>query len=495
MPENSPTAIQKSLPTNLEELTKLLGDPIDLQVQTYGSDHSLGVVYLDSLTDEIDLKTNLLRPILPLLEERARSLDKIVTLLPETGLHQCPDMETAAADLLQGRVVLFLNRESTAFSFKLPGWARHELKEPKSEAIVHGPREGFTETLSENVGIIRRWIHDHRLRADQLNIGRRTKTKVAVIYLSDVARPRLVQEVKKRLSAIDIDGVIDSGYLEQLIKDRRASIFPLTQATERTDKVTAGILEGRVAILVDKSPFVILVPVTANELYQSSEDYYIDFWLASLNRLFRLLGNILAVGLPGLYVAFASANPDLLPTQLTLLLAGSRAHAPLPLALEVFLLEVMVGIFFESGIRLPGMLSQTIGISFGVTIGLASILSGLVSPITMMIVAITAVASYTSPNFSVGTVWRLLKYFMLLAASLYGFFGLSIAGVLILGHMADLKSFGVSYMAPWAPLQWPELIDAPVRAPFWSRWKRPKTYRPQDQLRFGSAKEEDDEND
>jgi hypothetical protein len=464
-------------------------------VELHGPDQVIGIAYLESLVDEKDLKANLLTPLLQLIPERKYSLEKIATLLPQTGYKKYTDLETAASDLLQGRTLVFLDNETEAISFKTQGWAKHELKEPKSEPVVHGPREGFTETLNENIGMIRRWIADRRLRADHLDIGRRTKTKIAVMYLSDVANPRLVKEVKKRLSAIDIDGIIDSGYIEISIKDRRASIFQMTQSTERTDKVTAGILEGRVAILVDKSPFAILVPVTINELYQSSEDYYIDFWLASFTRLIRLFGTILAVGLPGLYVALVAVNPELLPTQFALTIASSRARVPLPLVAEVFILEVVVGIIYEAGLRLPGTLSQTVGIVFGVILGVVGAFSGLVSPATMIVVAITAIASYTGPNYTVGLVWRILKYIMLLAASLFGFFGLTIAGVLILGHAADLKSFGVSILAPWAPLEWPELADAAIRAPFWTRWNRPSTYRPQDRLRSGGTKREDDEND
>ncbi|MGE5529683.1 MAG: spore germination protein [Patescibacteria group bacterium] len=336
------------------------------------------------------------------LPERNDSLDKLATLLPQTGFQKYTDLETAASDLLLGRTLVFLDNETEAISFKTQGWARHELKEPTLEPAIRGPREGFTETLSENIGMIRRWIEDRRLRADQLKVGRRTKTKIAVMYLSDVAQPRLVAEVKRRLSAIDIDGIIDSGYLEQLIADRRASIFQLSQATERTDKVTASILEGRVAILVDKSPFVILVPVTVNELYQSAEDFYLNFWLASFTRLLRLLGNVLAVGLPGLYVAFASVNPDLLPPQFALIIASSRAHAPLPLVAEVFILEVALGVFYEAALRLPGALSQTVGIVSGIILGLVGIFSGIVSPATVIVVAVTAVASYTGPNYAVG---------------------------------------------------------------------------------------------
>lgn len=493
--EHISTKIHKTLAANLKNLSAFLGDPIDLNIGYYGNASSVGIAFLESLVNETDLKTNLINPLVQLLNESKISLDKITSMLPETGARPLTDLEGAASDLLEGRTVLFLDGETGAFSYRTQGWAKHEIKEPKSEEVIRGPREGFTETLNENIGMIRRWIEDCRLRADHMKIGRRTQTKVAIMYLSDVAQPYIVQEVKKRLSAIDIDGIIESGYIEQLIKDRRASVFPLTQSTERTDKVAAGILEGRVAILVDKSPFVILVPVTVNELYQSSEDYSVDFWLASFSRLLRLFGNVLAVGLPGLYVALAAVNPELLPTQMALAIAGSRAHAPLPLVAEVFILEVAVGIFYEAGMRLPGKLSQTLEIVAGVILGLVGVASGFVSSATTIVVAFTAIASYTGPYYTMGIVWRILKYIMLLAASIFGFFGLTVAGVLILAQTADLKSFGVSYLAPWAPLQWPELADAPIRMPFWMRWNRPKTYRPQDSLRSGGTKREDDEDD
>lgn len=496
MPDDSAsTPIQKTVADNFNQLSSILGNPIDLNVEFHGIGNSIGIAYLDSLINEKDIKTDLLTPLLQILTGNNPSIDQLAGLLPQTGSRRLDDLEAAASDLLEGRTLIFLEAETCGLSFKTPGWLKREPLEPEGEKALRGPREGFTETLSDNIGMIRRWVADHHLRADQLQIGRRTKTNIAVMYLDDVAAPRLVKEVKKRITAIDIDGVIESSYLELSIKDRRASLFPLTQSTERTDKATAAILEGRVAILVDKSPFVILVPVTLDELYHAADDYYLDFWVASLLRLFRLLGNILAVGLPGLYVALYSVNPELLPTQFALTLAGSRAHIAFTLPIEVILVELVVGIFLEAGVRLPGLLNQTVGIVFGVLLALAGVFSGLVSLGTVIVIALSAVASFAGPNFAIGQVWRFLKYIMLLAASFFGFFGLTIAGVLILAHAADLNSFGVSYMAPWAPLEWPELGNAPVRAPFWSRWNRPKTYRPQDRLRSGGTKREDDEND
>ncbi|MGE5530131.1 MAG: spore germination protein [Patescibacteria group bacterium] len=482
-----------SVRANLERVDELLGHPLDLATEIHGPDGCAGLAYITGLSDAADLKSHLLLPLLQLLSAAPRTPEDLARLLPETSPRPCQAMDDILESLLQGRAVLFLEGHAAALSFATQGWTRRPPKEPESERVIRGPREGFTETLDENVAMIRRWIKDSRLRADLLEIGRRTRTGVAVVYLSDVAQPSLVGEVKKRLSAIDLDGVIESGYLEQLIKDRRASIFPLTQATERTDKAAAAVLEGRVAILADKSPFAILVPVTVNELYQSAEDYYFDFWLGGFLRLVRLLGNNLAVALPGLYVALAAVHPGLLPTQFALALAAARLRIPIPLVAEVLLLELAVEFFREAGLRLPGMIGQTLGIVAGVVVGITSVQAGIVSPATLVVVAVTAIASFTGPNYAMGIAWRLLKYILLFAAAAFGLYGMTIAGMLILAHAADVKSFGVSFLAPWAPLQWTELADAPIRAPFWLKWRRPATYRPQDRLRTGGAKREDED--
>lgn len=375
------------------------------------------------------------------------------------------------------------------------GWLKRGPQESETERVIRGPREGFTETLEDNIGLVRRWIRDPNLKVEELCVGRRTKTRLVFLYLQDVAHPRVVKEVRRRVAALDLDGVLESGYLQQLITDRRASIFPLIQATERSDRIAAGLLEGRVAILVDKSATALLVPVTINELYQTPEDYYLSFWLGSFLRLIRLLGNNLAVALPGLYIAVTGFHPELLPTKLALVIAGTRIRVPVPLVTELFIWEIAVEVFREAGLRLPGAVGQTLGVVVGVVLGLTAVQAGFVSPATLVVVTITAIASFTGPNYEVGVTWRLLKYLLTAAAALLGLYGLTIAGLLVLVHAADLKSFGVSYLAPWAPLQWEELGDAPVRKPFWARWHRPETYRPRNKLRSGGTKREDDEED
>ncbi|MGQ9779909.1 MAG: spore germination protein [Bacillota bacterium] len=306
---------------------------------------------------------------------------------------------------------------------------------------------------------------------------------MAVLYLADVADRGLVEEVGRRLSRIEIDGIVDSGYLEQLTTDNRRSLFPLTQSTERPDKVVAAILEGRAAILVDGSPTAILVPATVNELYQSPDDYYYGLFHGSFLRAFRLLGNLLAVALPGLYVALVGVNPELLPIKFALAVAESRAGIALPLLLEILLMEIIIEIFREGSLRLPTTIGQTIGVAAGIVLGMAGVNAGIVSNATLVVVVIAAIASYSGPSYEVGITWRILRFGMIFAAAFLGLFGLAVFGLVILAHAANQNSFGVSYLAPWAPMRPRALLDTITRRSL-SQTERAGTYHPMEKGRF-----------
>ncbi|HYH03657.1 MAG TPA: spore germination protein [Bacillota bacterium] len=473
----------------VQAILELTGQPADLRLLSLGEDGSLNVMYLKSLVT--------LENYQGLINSLAQGLfvenGQISALGMNRSFQTHSDLNLAIEKLLEGRLLIIKAGQTNVFSLDLQGWLKRPPQEPQTERLIRGPREGFVETLDDNIGMVRRWVQDTKLKVEEMRLGRRTKTRVAIMYLSDVAQPRMVNEVNRRLSAIDIDGILESGYIEQLITDRRASIFPLTQCTERSDKVAAAILEGRVALLVDKSPTSVIVPVTINEMYQSPEDYYYNFWIGSFLRLIRLLGNNLAVIFPGLYIALVAFHPEMLPTPLALSIAATSARVPLPTVAELLLLEIMVEIFREAGLRLPGAVGQTLGVVAGIVLGMSAVEAGFVSPATLVVVAITAIASFTGPNYSVGIAWRLLKFFVVIAAAFFGLYGIIVGGMLILIHAADLKSFGVSYLAPWAPLQWNELNDGAVRKPFWARRYRPETYRPQDELRSGGTKREDNQ--
>jgi spore germination protein len=467
----------------LNDIARLLGNPADLKIIGAGSDQA--VIYLDGLIDEM-----LLQQRLPWNRVTGPSPDRPETVSDwETGI-----LPQIVAALASGQALGFeelRGRRLNLETISVPGWQQRPIEEPSSEQLIRGPREGFTETIAVNTAMIRRWLPDPHLRVEELRSGTRTRTAVRLLYLLDLADPDLVREVRRRIAAIEIDGVLESGYLEQLITDNRFTVFPLLQSTERSDKVTAGILEGRVAILVDKSPFALIVPATINELYQSPEDYYFNFYLGSFLRGFRLLGNNLAVALSGLYVALSSSNPELLPTSFAFAIAESRRGIPYPIFMEVLLLEIMVEVFREAGLRLPKNVNQTLGVVAGIGLALAAVQTHLVSGASLAAVAVGAIASFSSPSFAIGIPWRIFKFILIFGAACLGIVGLTLAGILILTHAATLTSFGVSYLAPWAPGQSRELRDSLFREPLWLRFFRPRTYHSRNRRRMSNTKNEE----
>lgn len=479
----------------IDYLRSALGDPVDFRLEST-FDGKLAIIFLASLTQRTEIQSNFLEPLHRLEAEKIdlitdHSWEPILKAIPEAGCAERRNMDEVLADLTTGRTVLYLDGISVTYSFDTVHGAKRQPTPPQFERTIRGSRLSFVENFHDNLSFIRQSINDVSLRIEGLRIGRRTKSEFAVLYLQDVADPQVVREVKRRLNQIKIDGVITIGYLEQLITDNRWSLFPLVQTTERPDKVVSAILEGRVAILDSGGSNAAIVPTTLNELYQSPEDYYWSLLFGSFLRFFRIMGNNLAVALPGLYIALLGVNPELLPIRFALTVSGSRMGVALPLVIELLLMEILVEIFREASLRLPITVSTTLGVTAGIVLGIAAVGAGIVSNATLVVVVVTAIASYSGPDYGIGLSWRIIKYFLIIMAALWGLFGLTIAGLVILGHAAMQNSFGVPFLSPWAPLYPAELNDTIIRRPIWQRW-RAKIYHPQEKGRFYSRKGEDD---
>ncbi len=435
------------------------------------------------------MQTYLITPLLEIGKEVNPTWEKLLRIIPK-GIHfRRHHMEEAIHDLLNGFTLVHLSGSGEVYTFDTHQEVKRQPSEPSVERTIRGPKVSLLEIIDENILWIRRSIKNCHLRVDGMNIGDRTQTKIVILYLDDVADQGIVTEVHKRLSAINIDGVVDSGYVEQLITDNRYSVFPLTQSTERPDKIVAAILEGRIAILVDGSSNGIVVPVTVNELYQSPEDYYFSFWFGAFLRFFRILGNNIAVALPGLYVALVGVNPELLPIKFALAISGSRMGVAFPILIEIMVMETVLEVFREGSLRLPTTVSQTLGVTAGIVLGAASVAAGLVSNATLVVVIITAIASYSGPSYEIGLSWRVLRFALILAAAFMGIYGLLIAGIMILTHAAIQNSFGIAYLAPWAPIEILELEDTVIRRPLWIR-RRLRVYHPSDRFRYGKKEDQ-----
>jgi len=362
----------------------------------------------------------------------------------------------------------------------LKEWPNRGVQEPVAESLVRGPREGFTETLRFNTSLIRRRIRTPRLKFDMSEVGLHTKTHICVTYIDGLVNPATVAEIKRRVQDIEIDGVLESGYIEDYIKDDYRTPFVLLDRTERPDKVCAALLDGRAAIVVDNTPFALIAPAVFPEFMQSTEDYYEG---TEYIRPFRWLALIMTLTLPSLYVAITTFHQEMIPSSLALSIAAQREGVPFPAVVEALIMEVIFDLLREGGLRMPQPLGSVMGIVGAVVIGQAAVAAGIVSPFIVIIVAGTAISSFLIPNYSSSFAIRLLRYPMLFLAGAFGLVGIFLGLMFLLLHLASLRSFGVPYLYPLAPAVPGEWQDVFIRAPWWKMVWRPRLFRSPDRRR------------
>jgi len=395
-------------------------------------------------------------------------------------------IENIVDAILSGDTVILIENIDKGLVFDTKGWPARGVSEPQTETVIRGPRDGFTESVKVNMTLVRRRIKDVNLKIKMKKVGRRSKTSVAIMYIDDIVDKSLVQEVNERLNSIDIDAVLDSSILENLIEDNYLSAFPQIENTERPDSVAAALYEGRIAIIVDNSPFVLIVPATIGTLLQSSEDYYTRWQEAQAVRLLRLLAVGLSLLSPALYISIISYHPGLLPTKLTYYLGASRINVPFPAVVETFLMEVTIELIRESGTRISGPIGTTVGIVGGLIIGQAAVEAGIVSPILIIIVAITTISSFAIPSYEMAAGLRVWRFILIFLAAIFGLYGV-ILGVIILGtHLIKLNSFGVPYTSPYSGLGVGsgELKDTLIKAPIQQLKERPGFTNPRNKIRM-----------
>lgn len=375
--------------------------------------------------------------------------------------------------MLHGDTGLLVAGENKALSISSRAYEKRGVGEPDTESVIRGPREGFVENLRSNTALIRRRVRTPQLKIETIRVGRLSRTDVAICYIQGVTPPTIVVEAKRRLSRIDIDGIVDSAAIEEFLEDAPYSPFPQTIPTERPDIVAANLFEGRIAVLVDGSPFALIVPVTLWSLLQASEDYYERFFIGTFLRLLRYVLAVLALLGPALYVAITTFHQEMIPTQLLLTVAATREGIPFPSVVEALMMELMFEALREAGVRLPRNVGQAVSIVGALVIGQAAVQAGLVSAPMVIIVAITGIASFAFPRFNLGVTVRLLRFPMMILASTFGLYGIVIGVLAIMIHVAGLRTFGVPYSSPVAPLLGHALRDIVIRPPTWWRGHRP----------------------
>lgn len=404
-------------------------------------------------------------------------------VLPICETYEAAELHGLNQSILIGFTALLIEGMPHALLIGSSGMKTRAINEPSSEALLRGPRIGFTEVLSENTSMLRRQGYSEDLEINMYEVGTRIKRKLVIAYMKEIVNPDLLQEVRDRVGKINMDFIAESGYVEQLIEDDYLSPFQQAHNTERPDRVITGLLEGRIAILLDGTPFALIVPVTFSMLLQSPEDYY-DRWLpGTLLRMLRFFAAFLALLAPALYISFISFHPGLIPTELAVTIIETRQGVPFPSLIEVLILEISIEILREAGIRLPKPIGPAMGIVGGLIIGEAAVQAGIVSPFLVIVVAVTAISSFSIPVYSAGITLRILRFAGMLCAAVLGMFGTILFILFICGHLSKLKSFGVPYVTPISPFRLNDWKDLFLRAPLPFMNKRPDMMKTQDKKR------------
>ena len=493
--------LHKDLEANIAQVREIMGESQDVIVRRMASRKvKIAFVYLEGMVDYTIVNDFVLKPIV--LEAREAKPDRdyspkelyerlLYYSTPAGEVAEACDFDQLIFLVLTGIGAVLIDGVDKALMVSAKGWPQRAVSEPNIEAVIRGPREGFTETLRTNTVLIRRRIRDPNLRIITTQIGRRSKTDVAMAYIKGIADPDLVDEVKKRLETIDIDLVIESAYIEQMIEDNWWSPFPTVQETERPDKVAAGLVEGRVAIIVDNTPFALLVPANINMFMVSPEDAYLRWSGGSFIRLLRFGANFVAMLLPALYIALTSFHPEMLPTGLALSIAATRENVPFPAYAEAFLMELSLELLREAGIRLPGPISQTIGIVGALVVGSAAVQASIVSPVMVIVVAFTAIAAFSTPTVSFSVAIRQIRFLFMILATFSGIYGIMLGLLLLVSHVATLKSFGLGYVEPFAPLSLSDLKDVMIRLPLPAMHTRPSILGADDAVRMQDRRQND----
>jgi spore germination protein len=486
--KSKPPQLSTDLQKNKVFLQEILQDCGDVSFHDFHfspSQTKALLLYQQGLVDKKSINESILQPLMDMKTKFPSDIAVLGdSLIHFAGQEATNEIHSIIDCVFTGQTALLVDGINQALLLDTISWDKRSIDEPKTEVAVRGPREGFIESLQTNLGLIRRRIKDSRLKVLYYPMGRRSKTKVALLYMDKLTPPDLLQEVQNRFERVDMDIILDAGYIEQMIEDKWTTIFPQMQLTERPDEVAAGLAEGRVAIMIDTSPGVLIAPSTLNTLMHSSDDYYSRWIIGSFIRGFRFTASIFSILLPALYVALTSFNPEMLPTQFALSIASSRKNVPFPAFIEAFVLEAFIELIREAGIRLPGNLGQAISIVGGLIIGQAAVSAGLVSPVMLTVVGLTAISNFTIPNFDAGQAIRVIRFLFLVLAAFLGLYGMSLGIILVFSHLCMLKTFGYSYLSPWSPLEPQDLKDSIIRLPWPVMRRRPRYLEPMESNRL-----------
>lgn len=452
------------------------------------------ILYIEGMVDAKTINDFLLRPLMSLNKEtKHKSISTAITnnitvrkvkkfnledyiynsLVPQNDIKRITEFSKIISDINSGNCALFVDTIGTAFSLEVKGFKHRNVSEPQNEVVVRGSQEAFVEVIRINTSILRRLVNNENLIIENTTVGDVSQTKVAICYLKNIANDDLVGEVKYRINNLDIDSLISSGQLEQLIQDNGNTSFPQMLSTERPDKVANLLFEGRVAIIVNGSPYVLVAPSIFVDFISSPEDLNLKYQYSNILRIIRIIAIFFSLLLPGLYIAISTYHPELIPTELLFAIASSRESVPFPIIFEIVIMEISFELIREAGLRVPSPIGPTIGIVGALILGEAAVSASIVSPILIIIVSITAICSFAVPDFSLSFTLRFLRFLFLFLGYVAGFLGIAFGLFIYIAILSNLKSFGVPYLSPYFPSGNKNTDSSLFLRPIWLREQRP----------------------
>ena len=477
---NEKVAVSKRLSENIAQMEEFFHECDDIKKKKLMLGRQMDVAcYLTFIEVSVDMGTSALSEVLKYLKGLGK--EEIYQALEQNALGisdatYFDTIEDAVDGLLTGEVILFVDGFDRAVKIPDDGYPNMGITEADSEKVIRGSNEGFCDSVKQNAALIRKRIRSPKVKVKQKKCGMRSNTNVYLVFMEDLVYPGLVREIGHRLEGFEIDGVLDSGVIEQLTEEKWYSPFPQFQTTERPDRAAMAVLEGRVVVLSDNSPVGLILPTDYNSFIKTSDDYYNRWEIASFGRLLRYVASFFAMTLPGFYLAVTNFHTQILPTMLLLSFADARSGVPFPAVVEVILMELSFELLREAGVRLPGAMGNTIGIVGGLIIGQAAVEANLVSPIVVIVISFTALCSFAIPDEEFATAFRLLKFFFIGMCAWLGYFGMLLGLLFVLIHLAHLKSFGIPYLMPFVGA---DLTDYEDERDFLWRWPiRKLTKRP-----------------
>lgn len=391
------------------------------------------------------------------------------SLIPQNSVDKVTDFSDVYSAINMGNCMLFVDSLNTAFNLDVKGFKQRSIDSPSNEVVVRGSQEAFVENIRTNTSMIRRLVNNENLVMETLTVGQITKTQVSIGYIKSLANEDLVAEVRYRINNLSVDYLISSGQLEQLIQDSPESLFPQMVATERPDKVSNFLLEGRVVIVVNGSPYVLVAPGVFVDFITSPEDLNLKYQFSNLEKIIRLLAIFLSLLLPGIYISVTNYHQELIPTELLFTIAAARESVPFPTFVEILLMEVSFELIREAGLRVPTPLGSTIGIVGALILGEAAVSASLVSPVLIIIIAITGICSFSIPDFSLNFTFRIYRFVYIILGYMAGFLGISFGVFIQLAIMCKLKSFGSPYINPYILGKNKRSISSYFIPPIWKR--------------------------